>query len=325
MGIKILYDVIKAKRNEIELSQQELSYQSGVNVNIIKALETGRANTTYENISKLSERLGLNIDDVYLEDFRDTKVIAVANNKGGSGKTSVCTSLGYTLSEIDDSKVLLIDSDMQMNLTHSYGIDRNEGKNLNIALRKEESLLGYIEKTSFDNIDIIISDLEMATMEMKLFTKPFREAIFKKILRPIIDKGIYDYIIIDTNPTLGILNLNILNASDFVIIPVEMTGFGLLGLDIILDFIKDTQDFNDNLKIAGIIRTKFDMRKNVTHKADELLDKTVGDMVLDTIISIDTNIEKSQWESDPLYPFKLKTKVAGEYRALAKEVMKIVK
>lgn len=326
MAVRILYEIIRDRRNELKLSQQELSEDTGVNVNTIKALETGRMNTSKENISKIAERLGLNIDDVYFEDFRNTNVITIANNKGGSSKTSVCSGLGYALSEIDNNRILLIDSDMQMNLSYSYGLERSDNLNLNIALRKEENLLDYIIKTNFNNIDIIISDFQMATMEMVLFTKTLRETVFMRILKPVIEAGIYDYIIIDTNPTLGMLNLNVLNASDYVIIPVEMTKFGLLGLEIIISFIEQqAQKINNKLDIIGILRTRVDIRENITHDAEKLLKQEVGDKTLETFISVDTNIKRSQWESDPILPFRLNSRVAEQYRALAKEVIRYVR
>lgn len=327
MAVKILYDVIKEKRNTLDISQQDLSEISGVNVNTIKALETARMNTTKSNITKIAEVLGLNVQDIYFDDFRDTKVIAVANNKGGCGKTSVSSGLGYALSENKENKILLIDSDMQMNLSHSYGIKRSKDINLNIALKKEDSLINYINKTTFPNIDIIISDLQMATIEMELFQMTFRETVFARILKPVIDSGIYDYIIIDTNPTLGMLNLNVLNASDFVIIPVEMTAFGLMGLEVIIDYIRKIQQINKNLKIGGILRTRVDIREGVTHEVGDILTNNdkIKVNVFETLISIDTNIKKSQWETNPAYPFNIKSRVAEQYRDLSKEVIKLVK
>lgn len=325
MAVKILYDVIKEKRSELGLSQQELSNQSGVNINIIKALETGRTNTTKVNTRQIVNILGLDIDEIYIEDFRDTKVIAIANNKGGSSKTSVCSGLGYALSEIKGNRILLIDADMQMNLSYSFGFDRNEKVSLDAALRKEESLLNYIHKTSIENIDIIISDFRMATMEMAMFQKTLRETVFARLLKPVINAGIYDYIIIDTNPTLGMLNHNVLNASDHVIIPVELSIFGLKGLEIILNFIDEVKVINNNLNILGVLKTKVDVRESVTQKADNILTEEVGELVLNTSIAVDTNIKKSQWECDPTLLFKINSRGADQYRDLAKEVIKVVR
>ncbi|MEN1761734.1 AAA family ATPase [Anoxynatronum sibiricum] len=325
MKSRVLNEVLRKRRLDVDFTQQDLSSMSGVNISIIKALETGRSDTTYENISKLCEALKIPISEVYLEDFRETKVITVANNKGGSGKTSVVASLGYCLSEINENRVLLIDGDMQMNLSYSYNVERNDRLNLYEAIIQESPLTEYIVNTEFQNIDIIISDFNMATIEMILFTKTLRETIFKRILQPVIDMGTYDYIIIDTNPTLGILNFNILNASDYIIVPVEMSAFGILGLEILTKFIRQAQDINQNLAIAGVLRTKVDKRELITTEAENVLIDVFGNKIFDTYIPIDTNVKKSQWEQIPLNVFSENSRANKQYQNLAKEVSRIVK
>lgn len=321
MAVKILYDVIKEKRSELGLSQQDLSEQTGINVNTIKALETGRMNTTFDNIDKICERLSLNVDDVYLKNFRQTKVISVANNKGGCGKSSSVSSLAYSFGEMG-YKVLVVDGDMQMNVSSSFGQERNKEVNLNTAILQETSCLEkYISKTDFENIDIIISDFAMAEIEQSLFTMPFRESIVKIMFKPLIDMGIYDFIIIDTNPTLGILNFNILNASDYVIVPVEMTAFGVMGLEIILGFIKKVRKANPDLKLLGVLKTKVDLRENITKEVDSVLNGIFGDEIFNTFISIDTSVKKAQWARTPL---QLNTRAKKQYFNLAKEVLTLV-
>ena len=310
---------------QLDFTQQDLANRSGVAISLIKTVETGRSSTGYENAVKIAEALNISIDEIYVEDFRNTKVITIANNKGGSGKTTVVASLGFAISEIGNNKVLLIDSDMQMNLSYSYGFERNPQKNIDIAIKNEDDFLNYIQKTDHDHIDIIISDFDMAAIEMTLFTKTLRETVFKRCLRSIIDKGLYDYILIDTNPTLGILNFNILNASDFVIVPVEMSAFGILGLEVLTKFIGQAQKINPGLELAGVLRTKVDKRENITQDAEEVLSDVFGDKIFDTYISIDTNIKKSQWERSPLSIYSENSRATKQYKELAKEVLKIVK
>lgn len=326
MSGKLISEKIKQRRTEIDFTQQDLANEAGLNVSIIKAIETGRSETSYENVVKIAEALGVEVSSIYLEDFRDTKVITIANNKGGSGKSTAVSNLSYSLTEINKGvKILQIDSDMQMNLSYSYGIERDVEKNLNVALIKEESLENYIKKTSYNNIDIVISDFDMATIEMTLFTKTLRESVFKRILQPVVEKGLYDYIILDTNPTLGMLNFNILNASDYVFIPVEMSAFGILGLEVVTKFIKQVQNINTNLQLGGVLRTKVDKRENVTKDADELLKDVFGDKILNTYISVDTNVKKAQWNSIPLNIYNQGSRATEQYRELAKEVIKIVR
>ncbi len=321
----ILNEVIKKRRTDLGFTQQELSEKTGINLSVIKSLETGRSDTTFDNINKISEALNIPLDDIYIEDFRDTKVITVANNKGGSGKTSVVASLGYCLSEMNNHRILLIDGDMQMNLSYSYDLERHEKLNLHEAIVKEEPLTNYILPTKFQHIDMIISDFNMATIEMTLFTKTLRETIFKRILQPIIDKGTYDYILIDTNPTLGILNFNILNASDYVIVPVEMSAFGILGLEILTKFIRQAQNINKNLSLAGVLRTKVDKRELITAEAESVLSEVFEEKIFDTYISIDANVKKSQWEQTPLNVFNETSRANKQYQSLAKEVFRVVK
>lgn len=322
MAVKINYELIKEKRNELGLSQQDLAEQSGINVNTLKTIETGRANTTYENALKIAEVLDLFVDDIYIKDYKDTKVIAIANNKGGCGKTSVVSNLGYALSEMG-YKILLIDSDMQMNLTYSYGHERNMEKNLyNAIIEETKEIDKYILDTKYNNIDMIISDFSLAAIESVLFTKAFRESIFKVMLDPLINKGIYDFIIIDTNPTLGIFNYNILNASHYVIVPVELSAFGILGLDILTKFIDDVKRANTELKLLGVVRTKVDNRENITKEADSVLIDVFGDNLFDTSIPIDTNIKRAQWKREPLTN---KTRAKKAYQELAREVINLVR
>lgn len=323
MARKVKFEKIRKRRMEIDMTQQELAEQTGINISVIKAQETGRSDTTYENLKKIADYLKMDIDEIYIEDYRETKVIAVANNKGGSGKTSVVASLGYSLAEMD-KKVLLIDSDMQMNLSYTYNFERDH-QNLNTAIIQEDDLIHYINKTEYENIDIIISDFEMATIEMTLFTKTLRETVFKRMLNTILDRGIYDYILIDTNPTLGILNFNILSATDYVIVPVEMSAFGILGLEVLMKFINQAQDINEKLELAGVLRTKVDKRESITNEAEEVLLDVFGRKIFDSYISIDTNVKKSQWERVPLSIFNDKSRASRQYKSFTRELLRIAK
>jgi chromosome partitioning protein len=321
---KLDYEKLREKRVEIDITQKELARRSGVNVNIIKSVETGRTKTDKENLKKLANALEIEIESFYIDNFKETNVISILNNKGGSGKTSVCGSLAYALSE-QSYKILLIDADMQQNLTHSYNLEDNE-KNLADAIIKEESLLNYILKSKYDNIDFVIADLKLSTIDMVLFTKIQRENIIKQILKPVVEKGIYDYILIDTNPTLAILNFNVVNASDYVLIPVELSSFGLEGLDVLINFIKGVQKINENVELAGIVVNKYDMRKkNIVSKSEEILKEAYGNIVLKTIIRVDTNIENAQMNNVPVLTFNTNSRIAKEFRDLAKEVIKIAK
>ena len=323
---KILFQKIRDRRIEVDFTQKYLSELTGISLSLIKVLETGRSETNYENVVKIAQALKIDIEEIFIEGFRNTKVIAVANNKGGCGKTSVVSSLSYTITEVDkDAKILVIDSDMQMNLTRSYGLDRNIDTNLNTALVNEESLTNFITPTEYPNIDIVISDLQLSTIDMLLFTKKLRESVFKRLLQPILDKGSYDYIIIDTNPTLGLLNFNILNACDYVLVPVELTAFGIQGLEILTEYFDEVRTINNKLQILGVLRTKVDKRENITKEADDLLVEVFGDIVFESFIPTDANVKKAQWNSVPLNLYSKNSRAAKQYKSLAKEVIKLAK
>ncbi len=322
MPIKLEYEKMKTRRIEIDMTQKELSSLTGVNLNVIKAIETGRTMTDKENVRKMADVLGFAIEEIYKEDFRDTKVISVINNKGGCGKTSVCGSLGFTLAELGN-RILLIDADAQRNLSSSFGMSKSEN-HFGKAIVKEESLMNnYIVKTQYPNIDFIVSDVSMGTLDMLMFTKMHRENVLKQILNPVVEAGLYDFILIDTNPNLSILNFNVVNASDYTLVPVQLASFDLEGISTVLDFIKGIQKFNTKLEILGIIINKYDIRnKSITQQAEEQLRAAYDDLILKTIIKIDVKIQNAQWENKPVLAFDSNSRIAKEYRELAKEVLK---
>ena len=170
-----------------------------------------------------------------------TVVIAFANNKGGSGKTTTCSNVGCALAEMG-KKVLMIDGDMQLNLTLSYFDEEKalefsrSGKNIYEAVKNEKDLSGFSVATGYEGLDLIPSTSLMSAIEFDLFTKWQREWILKKCLEPIKARGYYDYILIDAPPTLGGWVMNIMCAADYVLIPVEASPWGLFGLANLFDF-----------------------------------------------------------------------------------------
>ena len=172
-----------------------------------------------------------------------TQVICFANNKGGSGKSTTCANVGYGLTQLG-KKVLLIDGDMQLNLSLSFFTDDEvlayaQGEmNLYHAVRGQKDLTDYIVHTPYENLDMIPSSTLMSSIEYELFTKWQREFILKKCLGNIVASEMYDYILIDAPPTLGGWVMNILCAADKVVIPVEATPWGLFGLGNMFEFLE---------------------------------------------------------------------------------------
>jgi len=257
--------------------------------------------------------------------MKKTKVIAFANNKGGSGKSTTCSNIGYGLSVLG-KKVLLIDGDMQLNLSLSFFgeeevLEMAQGeKNLYCAIRKQEDLTDYIRKTEYENVDLIPSSTLMSGIEYELFTKWQREFILKKCLQGIKESGVYDYILIDAPPTLGGWVMNIMCASDYLIIPVEASPWGLFGLANMFEFVQTVKGIAPDLEVMGIAITKVDERKNYFKQTLETLSELEDTYVFKNYIRVDSSIEWAQDNSKPVVAFKKSSRSAKEYMELAKEV-----
>lgn len=257
----------------------------------------------------------------------NTKVICFANNKGGSGKSTTCANIGYSMSTLG-KKVLLIDGDMQMNLTLSYFDDERSlelaksGNNIYTAILEQKDLSDYIISTEYEGLDLVPSSTLMSSIELQLFTKFQREFILRNSLRKIKENGVYDYILIDSPPTLGCWVMNIMCASDYIIIPVEASPWGLFGLANMFEFYEQVKLISPSLEILGIAITKASERKNYFKQTVETLGSLDNVRLLDSIIRIDSTVEWSQDNSKPVMAYKRSCRAAGEYMQMAQEVMK---
>lgn len=255
-----------------------------------------------------------------------TKVICFANNKGGSGKTTTCANVGYGLAQLG-KKILFIDGDMQMNLSLSYFDEEyvletaQSKRNLYYAIKKQESIEEYIVQTIYENIDMVLSSSLMSSIEYELFTKWQREYILKKCIQNIKDSEKYDYILIDAPPTLGGWVMNILCASDVLIIPVEATPWGLFGLGNLFEFLEEVKTVTLDLKSKGLVMTKADIRKNYFKQTKESLQQIKDIRLFHTYIRVDSNIEWSQDNNKPVMDYKKSSRSAKEYLQLAEEIM----
>ena len=256
-----------------------------------------------------------------------TKIIAFANNKGGSGKTTTCSNVGCAMA-MQGKKVLLIDGDMQMNLTLSYfdeeaALGFNEsGENLYTAIKGQKELTPYIRHTAYEGLDLIPSSILMSGIEVDLFTMWQREFVLKQGLAKIRESGEYDYILIDAPPTLGCWVMNIMCASDYLIIPVEASPWGLFGLANLFEFYEKLERIAPELKILGVVVTKANERKNYFKQTIETLSSLENVRLFESIIRVDSNIEWSQDNSKPVMVYKKSSRAAGEYMEMAKEIQK---
>ena len=254
-----------------------------------------------------------------------TKVICFANNKGGSGKSTTCSNVGYGLTQLG-KKVLLIDGDMQLNLSLSLFDEEQvlefaQGeKNLYEGIRRQDDLTSYIVHSPYEGLDLIPSSTLMSSIEYELFTKWQREYILRKCLASVRETDVYDYILIDAPPTLGGWVMNILCASDRVIIPVESTPWGLFGLGNMFEFLEEVKQITPNLQLGGIVITKVDTRKNYFKQTLDSLKELENVKVFDTYIRVDSAIEWSQDNNAPIMAYKKSSRSAAEYMELAAEI-----
>lgn len=255
-----------------------------------------------------------------------TQVICFANNKGGSGKSTTCANVGYGLTQFG-KKVLLIDGDMQLNLSLSFFSDdevlafAKGDANLYEAVRNQKDLKDYIVHTPYENLDMIPSSTLMSSIEYELFTKWQREFILKKCLGSVVESGIYDYILIDAPPTLGGWVMNILCASNQVIIPVEATPWGLFGLGNLFEFLEQVRQMTPDLQVMGTVVTKVDTRKNYFKQTFESLRELEDIHVFDTFIRVDSSVEWSQDNNMPIMAYRKSARSAQEYMALTEEIV----
>ena len=256
--------------------------------------------------------------------MKKTTVICFANNKGGSGKSTTCANVGYALA-MSGRKVLLIDGDMQLNLSLSF-FDEDSvfemasgTKNLFRVMQGRATLPECITETKYENLWLVPSSTLMSGIEFELFPKLQREFILRKALASIKESGEYDYILVDAPPTLGTWVINILAASDKVVIPVEASPWGLFGLANMFEFIGEIRGIAPQLEVLGITVTKVSERKNYFKQTMQTLAES-GNYVFENYVRVDVNIEKAQDESQPVIAFSPKSRSSQEFTALAKEI-----
>ena len=258
--------------------------------------------------------------------MKKTVTICFTNNKGGRGKSTTCSNVGAAMARAG-KKVLLVDGDMQLNLSLSFFseekvLEMAAGEmNLYHAIGGQKDLTDYIVHTPYEGLDLIPSSTQMSSIEYELFTKWQREFILKKCLQKIKAAGTYDYILIDAPPTLGGWVMNILCASDRVLVPVEASPWGMFGLANMFDFLDEVKEIAPELQVLGIVITKADTRKAYFKQTLETLKDMDGIRLLDSVIRVDSSIEWAQDASAPVVEFKKSSRSAKEYTELAEEVM----
>jgi len=250
-----------------------------------------------------------------------TKIIAIANQKGGVGKTTTTVNLAASLGVLE-KKVLLIDADPQANASSGLGIDVDTVEiGTYQVLEHTASINDAILKTTSPNVDIVPAHIDLVAIEIELVDKEQREYMLQKSLTKLKNK--YDYILIDCAPSLGLITLNSLVAADSVIIPIQCEYFALEGLGKLLNTIKSVQNIhNPDLDIEGLLLTMFDSRLRLSNQVVEEVRKHFSSMVFDTIIRRNTRLGEAPSYGESIIAYDATSKGAVNYLSLANEIIK---
>lgn len=259
-----------------------------------------------------------------------TIVICIGTNKGGAGKSTANINLAYSLSDMG-YKVLAIDTDPQMNSSQSVfseeELEENSNKNFYYAFRDREDIRNHIIRTKYENLDFVLADVQIARLDTEILQMFKNDTVVLDMLRGAREEGYYDFIFIDQNSSLSLLNKAIISASDEIIIPVEPSIFGVKGIALYLEHFDVVRSQYNHINILGILFNKVDKRENVTKDARFVVEAAFGDKLFKTYIPVDSNIKNSQWGANPIpvAVFNKSSRAAESFYELAKEVVEIVK
>jgi len=250
-----------------------------------------------------------------------TKVIALANQKGGVGKTTTAVNLASCLAKRKQN-ILLIDLDPQANATSGVGLEKEEGASIYSALLGEADARTLVKPTGIKRLHMIPSELDLAGSEVAIARMDNYLHCLKNALRTVVEQDEYDYILFDCPPSIGILFMNALYAADSVIIPMQAEYLALEGLSVILSLIDQVREAgNPGLRIEGIVMTMCDLRTNLAQQVVDEVKKHFGDKIYQTLIPRSVRLSEAPSYGQPVIKYAPLSKGAMAYRALAKEVL----
>jgi chromosome partitioning protein len=249
-----------------------------------------------------------------------SRVIAVANQKGGVGKTTTTINLGAALAALDHT-VAVLDLDPQANATSGLGFPRRGNGPTSYDVLSGTPIANAIRATAFPNLSLLPSSRDLVGAEVELVDRPGREHLLREVLGPA--RTSYAYILIDTPPSLSLLTVNALAAADSLIVPIQTEYFALEGLTELLETVERVRiSFNPLLTIEGIVLTMFDERTNLGRQVVDDIRSHFGDKVYETLIPRNIRLGEAPSFGKPVLAYDIKSKGADAYLALGREFLK---
>jgi chromosome partitioning protein len=256
-----------------------------------------------------------------LTEHGPARIIAVANQKGGVGKTTSTINLGAALAEYG-RRVLLVDFDPQGALSIGLGVQAHELDTTiyNLLMERGVEVDDVIKQTGVEGLDLLPSNIDLSAAEVQLVTEVGREQALGRALKPVLDR--YDLILIDCQPSLGLLTINALACADQILIPLACEFFSLRGVALLMDTVEKVQDrLNPDLKIVGILATMFDHRTLHTREVRQRVIEAFGDLVFEAVINRTVRFPETTVAGEPITTWAPHSNGAEAYRLAAREVL----